>query len=194
MIHPAFSDNPIDREPVVPDGIDPIVAWRYWRVDEKSGRLRSLARDRTEWLPNAPFEARCRYERLDHTDARWRLVDGSFWKPHDSPGEACRCGIYGATNLRALRSHPLFGFRFTVAGEVLLWGKVIQGQLGYRAQYAYPKHLFVVLRPADRREQALEALAAYGVPVESMHYDDFAFSPTIAVVDALKRAAEKFTG
>src|SRR5919106_466508 len=94
-------------------------------------------------------------EPVEHTDARWRLVDGSLWKPHESPGEACRCGIYGARDLRALRSHPMFGFRFTVAGEGLLWGKVIRGELGYRAQYAYPKRLFVVLRSKERRAKAL---------------------------------------
>lgn len=194
MIQPSFSESPVDRDPVVPDGVEPIVAWRYWRVDNKTGLLRSLARDRTEWFPNTPFSARCRYERLDHTDARWRLVDGSLWKPHESPGEECRCGIYGAKDLRALRSHPLFGFRFTVAGEVLLWGKVICGELGYRAQYAYPRRLFVVLRSAERRAKAIEALAAYGVPVEAMRYDDFSFSPTIALVDVLKRVATKFSG
>ena len=194
MIQPSFSENPVDRDPVVPDGVEPLVAWRYWRVDHKTGWLRSLARDRTEWIPHTPFTARCRYERLDHTDARWRLVDGSLWKPHESPGERCRCGIYGARDLRALRSHPLFGFRVMVAGEVLLWGKVIRGELGYRAQYAYPKSLCVVLRSAKRRAQAVDALSAYGVPVEAMHYEDFSFSPTIAVVDALKRAATKFTG
>jgi hypothetical protein len=87
----------------------------------------------------------------------------------------------------------MFGFRFTVAGEVLLWGKVIRGELGYRAQYAYPKRLCVVLRSAERRNKAIEALGIYGVPVEPMHYEDFSFSPTIAVVDAFKRVATKFT-
>jgi hypothetical protein len=193
VIQPSYFGSPLDRDPVVPDGVEPIVAWRYWRVDDKTGRLRSLARDRTEWLPNVPFTARCRYERLDHTDARWRLVDGSLWKPHESPGEECRCGIYGARDLRALRSHPLFGFRFTVAGEVLLWGKVIRGELGYRAQYAYPRRLFVVLRSRERRAKAVESLSIYGVPVEGMHYEDFSFSPTIAVVDVLKRVAAKLT-
>jgi hypothetical protein len=80
-----------------------------------------------------------------------------------------------------------------VAGEVLLWGKVIRGELGYRAQYGYPKRLCVVLRSAERKAKAADALAAYGVPVEAMHYDDFSFSPKIAVVDALKRAATRFT-
>lgn len=117
-----------------------------------------------------------------------------MWKPHESPGEDCRCGIYGARDLRALRSHPLVGYRFTVAGEVLLWGKLIRGELGYRAQYAYPKSLYVALRSPQRRARAIDALTAYGVPVEAMHHEDLSFSPTIAVVDALKRVATKFTG
>jgi hypothetical protein len=40
----------------------------------------------------------------------------------------------------------------------------------------------------------VEALAGYGVPVGAMAYEAFSFSPTIAVVDALKRAAAKFSG
>ena len=188
------SPAPEGPEVAVPDGVEPIIAWRYWRFDPKTGHLKSLARDRTEWQPNVVFSARCRYERLDHTDARWRLVDGSLWKPHTSPSEDCRCGIYGARNLRSLRSQFLFGLNFNVVGEVSLWGKLIRGVKGYRAQFAYPRSLFVVHRIESRRRRAIEALADYGVPVESLRYDQVGFSPSIALVDALKRAATKVAG
>lgn len=188
------SPAPEGPEVAVPDGVEPIIAWRYWRFDPKTGHLKSLARDRTEWQPNVAFSARCRYERLDHTDARWRLVDGSLWKPHTSPSEDCRCGIYGARNLRSLRSQFLFGLNFNVVGEVSLWGKLIRGVKGYRAQFAYPRSLFVVHRIESRRRRAIEALSDYGVPVESLRYDQVGFSPSIALVDALKRAATKVAG
>jgi hypothetical protein len=188
------SQTPEVPDSTIPDGVEPIVAWRYWRWDAKSGLLKSIARDRTAWLPNVPFSARCRHERLDHTDARWRLVDGSLWKPHGSPAEECRCGIYGARDLRALRSQLLFGLNFNVAGEVSLWGKVISGVKGYRAEFAYPRRLFVLHRTEGRRRRAMAALAEYGVPVDGMGYEHVGFSPGIALVDAIKRAAAKVAG
>lgn len=44
-------------------------------------------------------------------------------------------------------------------GEVYLWGKVIPGELGYRAQYAYPKNLRLVTKGVP--DDVLESLRAY---------------------------------
>jgi hypothetical protein len=53
-----------------------------------------------------------------------------------------------------------------VVGEVALWGKIICGDHGYRAEYAYPRRLRVIRRIADDRDPDLEALSVYGVPVD----------------------------
>jgi len=76
---------------------------------------------------------------------------------HDAPDENCTCGIYAATDIGGIPS-PRGGAY--VVGKVKLWGKVIPGENGARAQYAYPSLLY-----ANDKEQA-KALAAYGVPVE----------------------------
>lgn len=50
----------------------------------------------------------------------------------------------------------------------MLWGRVIEGQRGYRAQYAYPKSLYLVPRREDDvwcRFSEVALASVYGVPV-----------------------------
>jgi hypothetical protein len=52
-----------------------------------------------------------------------------------------RCGIY------ALKTIKLDFFDYgpwkTISGQVYLWGLIVEHELGYRAQYAYPKCLYL---------------------------------------------------
>ena len=63
---------------------------------------------------------------------------------HDAgelPHPDCTCGIYAAKNIEHLRQ---FGYeRRGIQGEVYLWGTVVEHKLGWRAQFAYPKSLFL---------------------------------------------------
>jgi hypothetical protein len=52
---------------------------------------------------------------------------------------------------------------FVVLGEVSMWGGVIEGTQGWRAQYAYPRRLLV---PFEAWRQGAVLRTAYGVPVE----------------------------
>jgi hypothetical protein len=56
-----------------------------------------------------------------------------------------------------------------IHGEVYLWGTVVEHELGWRAQFAYPKTLFLPpdLIPSDTKEMEsrLEALAAYSTDI-----------------------------
>ncbi len=70
------------------------------------------------------------------------------------PDEGCSCGIYALDDEQAVRS----SYSKPILGEVYLWGKVIDGERGYRAQYAYPKSFKV-------SGKHVEALEAYGVPI-----------------------------
>lgn len=145
----------------VPDAVDPIVGWRYWKVT--SGGLASLNVDGGYWPPHEPHVARCRAGPL------------TMAHPGDViPFESCGCGIYAARDLETLKqlvypfSDPLFKKRRIAVGEVMLWGRVIEGSRGYRAQRAYPKSIFLVSREEDEAwirfsQVALEG--AYGVPV-----------------------------
>lgn len=72
---------------------------------------------------------------------------------HDAPHENCTCGIYAATTKNQLPQGVVYG-------KVKLWGKVIPGEKGVRAQYAYPSEFQV---PPELKDHP--ALKAYGVPI-----------------------------
>ncbi len=55
----------------------------------------------------------------------------------------------------------LSGYTVTVFGQVSLWGRIIETTKGFRAQYAYPKELWLL-------DNSLEELGfIYGVPVRT---------------------------
>jgi hypothetical protein len=55
-------------------------------------------------------------------------------------------------------------------GTVKMWGKVIPGERGWRAQYAYPSELFIVKSLVgdllNRHLPVYEDLGNYGVPID----------------------------
>lgn len=56
---------------------------------------------------------------------------------------------------------------FIVVGKVQLWGRVIEGDRGYRAELAYPGALAFIGKSwlSERSERAIEeSLDAYGAP------------------------------
>jgi hypothetical protein len=75
---------------------------------------------------------------------------------HDdgAPTWRCYCGFYAYKTLEALKAsnyvetpvpaatlkYPKLGV-LTVSGRVALWGRVVDHELGYRAQHAYPQLL-----------------------------------------------------
>lgn len=100
-----------------PDYITPITGYRVWKWNGSS--LVSVLNDE-HWRPNQPVTARC------------ALFGGLA--THRAPHLPCSCGIYATKTLSE---------RFPVYGEVYLWGTVIEHERGWRAQYAYPKSIFV---------------------------------------------------
>ena len=133
----------------VPDAIDPAIGYRVWVV--KDDRLYSFAHTNIMWVPYEHFEAECS-------------------KDHEVPDVNCSCGTYAAGTFNRLfgmgytKTHGLFSApegQVTIAGQVKLWGGIIPGQLGWRAQFAYPARLLV---PYSRWKIAKRIAAEYGVP------------------------------
>jgi hypothetical protein len=112
----------------VPDYLGPILGWRLWRVDPQETRLLSLFVDAV-WEPSTSFTASC--------------IRG-----HAAPEKDCICGVYALDQLRpySFRDSAFYRprERLFVVGTASLWGRVIPGTLGWRAQHARPMELWVV--------------------------------------------------
>jgi hypothetical protein len=156
-----------------PDAIEPVRGWRVWDVVELDGavRLCSLA-FWSIWVPGREAEATCRRA----------LVDTAI-PPHGAPGPGCSCGIYGTRAVHAALDYSRqMGRRgdtiHRVAGQVALWGTVVEGSEGWRASHGYPAAIYVPAVRLRRRmgarklaaalpvEAVAIGLADYGVPVE----------------------------
>lgn len=149
---------------LAPDYVEPVVAWRVWRLVEDRDEvwLRSLFHS-ANWPRFEPLEARCEAS---------RLVPWHWWgRRHEAPSEGCECGIYGAPwSLIAaeLKRGILLRRRGLVVGQVSLWGRVVEAAHGWRAGLAYPRHLFLAGTDGNQAEQyrLLNALEQYGVGAE----------------------------
>ena len=117
----------------VPDYISPITAYRVWQWNANG--LRSLNGER--WLPGQPLTASCRAEAIGSIAG----LSKATHNPAELPYFNCTCGIYAAKTIEHL--HQCGYKKFGVCGEVHLWGKVVEHERGWRAQFAYPKTLFL---------------------------------------------------
>jgi hypothetical protein len=111
------------------------------------------------------------------------------FRPHPAPQRRCGCGIYALKKAQAVdelrRAHtPRHSYaaalRTFVSGEVSLWGRLIEHEHGYRAEYAYPRRIVVprsfrgFVHAGDRRtirrigaEEAAALIAeGYGIEAE----------------------------
>jgi hypothetical protein len=178
----------------VPDLAEPVIGWRYWRLDRGRDRLASLTGRAEPWPAGSAFEAACRFARRDRSDSRYQVVGGFERASHGAPEEGCTCGIYATRDLKTLRSKMLFGLGLMVVGEVALWGKVISATRGYRAQFAYPRRLYVVQRTSDwDQSSTISALSVYGVPVEAVAYRNVTTNPAHVLAVAIATIGENIS-
>jgi hypothetical protein len=100
--------------------------------------LANLGND-TIYVPREKIEAHCEQYSTIGT-----LVLGKDHSEQQAPHLTCMCGIYAYKEkprlLREIRKSNS-GLRL-VYGEINLWGKVIEHEDGYRAQFGYPKRLW----------------------------------------------------
>ena len=115
------------RELAVGATTEPIVAWRAWALtghrDGTELLLRPVAGRSRPWRPREPAEAACKHARL-----------------HGAPNVDCSCGLHGTHDVEILRRTRCPA----VLGRVAFWGRVIEHELGYRAQFGYPQRLTLV--------------------------------------------------
>ena len=143
----------------IPDYIMPVVGYRVWLWDAIG--LRSLNGEL--WMPGQRLSAACR-------TLAGRAEDGLA--VHDAPQTDCTCGVYAAKSLDCLRALGYMRYG-SIYGELYLWGTVVEHQLGWRAQFAYPKKLVLpidtVPLSVGAAESRLTTLAAYSCDIFVQH-------------------------
>ena len=161
--------------------IEPTVAWRKWLVDEEDGLLRSLYKD-VVWLPMHKTEAHCYRD-------RGQLIAGG--RCSTAPNPRCVCGIYAVKqedevhrfgrareSLAAAAPSPR---TLTVIGTVSLWGRIIETDRGYKAEYAYPYELHVIRDPGGFSSPSLarlETATAQASRIAAQLRDNYAVDAT----------------
>jgi hypothetical protein len=131
----------------IPDGIEPIVAYRAWscRVDGIEPTLLSLgghggdvwndASDNWVRASCAMFHWMSEAAREAFHDRGLPVPSLTEGDPHAAPAEGCTCGFYALKSVTD--AFEMFGrVDRNLIGRVKLAGKVIEHEFGYRAQRA----------------------------------------------------------
>lgn len=131
-------------------GVEPIVAYRDFYADySENGDIILCSRNGMVWPPRKKLRAVCKRNGLDP------------FATHDAPHVNCQCGIYAFDN----PDHSDMKAGAYIWGEVALWGDVLICESGYRAEFAYPKTIFVRTNGTKTiRWLTDEIEAQYGVP------------------------------
>ncbi|HET6791333.1 MAG TPA: hypothetical protein VFI35_07075 [Actinomycetota bacterium] len=158
--------------PSVPDGITPLIGYRLWRVIEERGEivLSPLNFESRDWVgaTSGWVSSTCGGSEL------WVSPEGELEWPdrHRAPGEECACGFYamkqltpemllGASSRHAHRVGSRSDERF-VLGRVQLAGKIVEHELGYRAERARIAEL-IPIRGSEPEIQAIATRLGVGV-------------------------------
>jgi len=176
-------------ERVVPDYMEPIIAYRVWDRTER-GLLGGKGVTHT-WIPKQPEVAMCRAQgggwMFNDPEQAHVVCDRSgVWSRASAPVAGCTCGIYALKNEADLWQQ-FHGGEIDVWGSVKLWGRIIEHDTGYRAEFAYPDRLHV-----RGREFAARVADLYGcdviaeprrpevVPVPDVLFGFTGFIPTMS--------------
>lgn len=160
---------------MIPDYCEAITGYRCWNVFP-NGLMVGQAHAEP-WPPFEPFVGRCGFAASpDH------IRDGRFMP---APVRACDCGVHALKDAKGaaqrlidevLTARNAFGFYLSyynytppkgrVWGAVKLWGRVVEHEIGYRAEFAYPSALYC-------QDPALAPIvsALYGVSCEVQTLD-----------------------
>ena len=158
----------IDPSKVPDTYVEPFTAYRAWNWTA-DGKLTSL--NHAEWIPNQAFEAMCHFvdDHRSMVSAATTPAAKAFWAKHAHhvPDPTCTCGMYAGINMRHMIDIDYIGRG--IHGEVSLWGRLMRHELGWRAQYAYPKNFTVpvsmVSYNAAEAQQRLATLVEFGVDI-----------------------------
>jgi len=162
---------------IVPDGIEPIVAWRQWRITFERGVgqrpiLGSVAH-KLSWPGRERAEATC-----------------AGGHDHAAPDVNCRCGLYATRLLGSLimEYEPAMTRPpdFTIVGRCHFWGQIVEHEGGIRAQYGYPDRLWLIIPELWDDMDAMAMLFREMMPTCDMLQDAYGVPCTPAFVRELE--------
>ena len=147
----------------VPDYISSVVGYRVWEWGATG--LRSLNGEK--WFAHQRMSAVCRAAASGSISG----LSKATHNPAELPYFNCTCGVYAAKTIEHL--HQCGYKRFGIHGEVYLRGKVVEHERGWRAQFAYPKTLFLAAEtiPFSLSEinARLKTLSEFGTDIFLLH-------------------------
>jgi hypothetical protein len=140
---------------------EPIVGWRVWRIERGVDRKISAFELATELLEAerrgepSPVERLFRYRLRSLTQPELWPTGRAFESActseeteaeHEAPHPSCQCGVWALRSYESATRVAL-AYRHSgtaiAVGAVSLWGRIIELERGWRAQYAYPAGLAV---------------------------------------------------
>lgn len=146
----------------VPDYTHVLTGWRGWRVTEDNGEWRLQALGQSQiWNPREILTAKC----TNGGSGLSQLLGSSTSSKssHPAPAWDCKCGVWAFRDIDlCVKAIGTEYASVKVIGSVSLWGKVIETEHGWRAQYAYPSELWLL-------DNSLEELGLiYDVPIRKV--------------------------
>jgi hypothetical protein len=114
----------------VPDEVEPTTGWRAWalaRTPDGGPELRPIIYSGEAWPALDAARAKC----PPHAHAG-----------HRPPELDCTCGLYAVDGLDRLPA--VTGRDVTVIGSVSIWGRLVEHDSGFRAEFGYPEQLRLV--------------------------------------------------
>jgi len=169
----------------VPDYDVALTAWRCFDVST-IGTLRS--ENGILWQPHKRFEAYCANN-----------VHSNHLATDPVPLDRCSCGIYCYKDVKDCFRHSGMTQRIRDAavgyndrlqrdvafGHISIWGRIIEHEFGFRAQYAYPKEL-----ATTDAANAAAISKAYGIKVNTFDVEAYVRQQ----LSKLEKLREEFPG
>lgn len=149
----------MSAEPVA----EPLTGFRWW--GSRRGKLYSGIFVAGRFVPNPALSVVApRAVPSPWPSGADRIAKCFAVRGHEAPYRDCNCG-YAA--YYTLPEEPDLPAAEAVWGAVVAWGRIIECERGFRAQYARPIALLDCENPFDRRRKRRSAVAAeeYAIPL-----------------------------
>jgi len=121
----------------IPDAITPVVGYRAFTV--MMGKLWSpMGLYRVAWPKEGPLRARC----LRHLEQSILARAACAVENHEAPDPDCSCGIHAMWEPWDIPRLSVPQPWDLVVGRVHGWGRVVLGEIGWRAAFVRPVELY----------------------------------------------------